>query len=340
MLEVFSQLSRTLLYKTEVFVLSKSAERGELLLKFREFLQIKGGDNMSKKLYILTVLVFMCSFLIATPTFAATPNYPYLSSVDLVIGNKSATINGAPAAMDQAAYTKNGRTLVPFRFLAEAIGAQVGWDAKANTASLTLKGSEVKVTLGSKVAYINGKKSVLEVPAESRGGRTFIPLRFVSEALGASVDYDAETRTVSVKLVDTTGWSTFEDPNGGKLIYPTDWKISGDTNTSLMVYSPAGTKMTATLVQTELAKIIADNKSTYSQQGYQSIIEEPIDSTKAESGQMIGFMKMDLANLDNSDVIIIVVVKEAEGNVVFNISTKYAAMNADMEIVNKILSID
>lgn len=125
---------------------------------------------------------------------------PPAKTVILVIGDKNATVNGVVYTMDQAAYVKNGRTLVPFRFLAEALGATVGWDANTSTASLNLQGSEVKVTIGSKNASINNTAATLDVPAEVTGGRTFIPLRFVSEALGAKVDYNSETKAVSVVL--------------------------------------------------------------------------------------------------------------------------------------------
>jgi hypothetical protein len=174
---------------------------------------------LKKGLAVLLVMIFAVTVLVAP--VSAINYYSYIKIVNLVIGQKTATINGVKQVMDQPAFVKNGRTLVPFRFLGEALGAQVSWDGGSKTATLMLTGNEVKVVLGSKAARINNAAASLDVPAESIGGRTFIPLRFVSEAFDAHVDYDAPTKTVTITLVDTTDWKEFTEPvTGNPIIYP------------------------------------------------------------------------------------------------------------------------
>ncbi len=100
-----------------------------------------------------------------------------------------------------------GRTYVPFRFLGNAFGAVVGWNADTRTASYDFEGTRVELVLGSNKATIikDGKKTTLPLDAKDPnvktkivGGRLHVPLRFVSEALGWEVTYEVSTRKVTV----------------------------------------------------------------------------------------------------------------------------------------------
>lgn len=93
---------------------------------------------------------------------------------------------------------RGGRTLVPFRRLAELLGATVDWRPESRTVIMVLGNTTVQLTVGSNTALVNGQPAVLEVPADVVGGSTYVPLRFVAEALGALVDYDPETGAVIV----------------------------------------------------------------------------------------------------------------------------------------------
>ena len=92
---------------------------------------------------------------------------------------------------------EEGRTLVPVRALTEAMGMSVKWDEATQT--VTIYGEEeIKITIGSKDAYINGKRTYLDVPAKTVEGRTIIPLRFVAEMSGATVMFVEEENRVNV----------------------------------------------------------------------------------------------------------------------------------------------
>lgn len=92
----------------------------------------------------------------------------------------------------------SGRTLVPIRRVMEAFGGTVEWVAADNRAVCTLDGKKVAVTLSAATAVVDGASVPLEVPARLVGGRTFVPLRFVSENLGLKVGYDNATGIVVI----------------------------------------------------------------------------------------------------------------------------------------------
>lgn len=113
-------------------------------------------------------------------------------------------MNGIKLAADQAPIEKEGRVLLPLRAIFEALDATVDWNAK--TGVITAKKGSTTVTLktGSKSATLNNQKVTLDVPAQEVNGRTLVPVRFVSTALGADVEWRASTRSVHVSHSDTS----------------------------------------------------------------------------------------------------------------------------------------
>jgi len=103
-------------------------------------------------------------------------------------------------ADDPAPYIKEGRTLIPFRRIFEALGMDVGWDPVLRM--VTAKGNNIEMTLyiGKKIALVNGQEKELDVPAEITNNRTFVPLRFVSENCGADVAWDDSTKSVYITM--------------------------------------------------------------------------------------------------------------------------------------------
>jgi hypothetical protein len=94
----------------------------------------------------------------------------------------------------------NGRVLVPFRGILEQMGANVDWMPENQTVIATRGDKEILLTIGSRTAAINGRDVQLDVPAMTLGGYTMVPLRFVSEALGADVTWLSAMQTV---MIDT-----------------------------------------------------------------------------------------------------------------------------------------
>ncbi len=88
---------------------------------------------------------------------------------------------------------ENGRTLVPFRYLFEFFEADVKWDSSTKTVTGNLKDKEIKLIIGETTAYVNGVPIELDVPAMINDNKTYVPIRFVSESVGAKVLWDQET---------------------------------------------------------------------------------------------------------------------------------------------------
>lgn len=109
-------------------------------------------------------------------------------------------VNGIELYFDPEPVTKNESTMVPMRKIFETLGADVKWDNTTRTATATLKGKEVKVSIGSKAGYVNDSKIQLETAPFIQDDVTFVPLRFISENLGADVKWDGEAKRVIITL--------------------------------------------------------------------------------------------------------------------------------------------
>lgn len=107
-------------------------------------------------------------------------------------------VDGYPLSLDVSPVVERGRVLVPLRPIFEALGAQVSWDKKTKTVAAIRGARSVRLTVGQAVAYRNGVAVSLDVPAGIKKGRVLVPLRFVSEALGAEVNWNPVTSTVTV----------------------------------------------------------------------------------------------------------------------------------------------
>lgn len=113
----------------------------------------------------------------------------------LYIGSPVAYVNGTEARIDGenpnvVPLTKDNRTLVPVRFIAESLGLEVQWVEKTSGLSITGANKNIKMTVGSTGMQVGNKQVKLEVPPETMNGRTFVPLRSLVEALDKEVFYD------------------------------------------------------------------------------------------------------------------------------------------------------
>ena len=90
------------------------------------------------------------------------------------------------------------RTMLPIRFIAEWLGADVKWQPETNQVRIVLGDQEILLTIGSTTALVNGTATEMDCPAEIKVSRTFVPLRFISETLGAKVEWVGETQQITV----------------------------------------------------------------------------------------------------------------------------------------------
>lgn len=99
----------------------------------------------------------------------------------------------------------NNRTQVPLRATMEDFGAKVDWDQENLIATIELDDTKVEVPIGESYILKNGEKILNDTVAQIKDNRTYLPIRAVLEAFGASVDWDNETQTVRVKRIGKTG---------------------------------------------------------------------------------------------------------------------------------------
>lgn len=107
-------------------------------------------------------------------------------------------LNGSQLQFDVSPVIDDGRTLVPMRTIFEALGAEITWNQVTRTVTAVKGNTKITITVGSKIAYKNGEPFVLDVPAKIISGRTMVPLRFISESLGADVSWDGATQSVRI----------------------------------------------------------------------------------------------------------------------------------------------
>lgn len=107
-------------------------------------------------------------------------------------------IDGQILTTDQPPVAIAGYTMVPMRAIFEALNARIQWNQKAQTVTATKRDTTIVLTLGSKTATINNSTVTLDSPARAIGGRTMVPVRFVSEALGEEVRWVKESNSVQI----------------------------------------------------------------------------------------------------------------------------------------------
>lgn len=175
-------------------------------------------------LVILTGRVLTCSA--ASQTVDVTANGD----------NITISVNGTTVKFDQAPYIANGRTMVPVRFVSEALGAQVSWDNITKTVKITTD-KVIELKIGSTEARIDGDSITLDAPAEIAGGRTMVPLRFVSEALGAQVLWHQGNQIASPNPVGKTLFSDNLDSGSTNWSMDDGWRLDNIDGNSVLIGS-------------------------------------------------------------------------------------------------------
>lgn len=110
----------------------------------------------------------------------------------------SVFVNGARVSFPVAPVTRNDTTLVGFRAILEALGATVTWDDAAQTATAEKDGTVVTMTIGSTTATVNGESVEMLAAPELVDDSTLIPVRFISENLGMTVEWNEELKQINI----------------------------------------------------------------------------------------------------------------------------------------------
>jgi hypothetical protein len=113
------------------------------------------------------------------------------------------TINGEQKTLDSPPVIKNSRTLLPIRPVVEALGGTVSWDGTEKKVTVTLGSTTIELWIGKNTARVNGTDTPIDstnpkVVPEIINGRTMLPLRFVTENLGCQLQWDPNTKTITI----------------------------------------------------------------------------------------------------------------------------------------------
>jgi len=152
-------------------------------------------------------IVFIITILTSTVGLAEIP-------LRVVVNGEKVNFPDAQPFIDE-----NGRTQVPVRFVSEALGANVDWNGDTKKVTVTLNSRKVVLTIGLKTYEINNQTYQMDTVALLKESRTFVPIRFVSEALGATVTWDQNARSVYIKFDPTASPPPLPTPLAGTTKY-------------------------------------------------------------------------------------------------------------------------
>jgi|GEM_PF-2719036 len=124
-----------------------------------------------------------------------TPSTPSTSGTSTISNEVTITLNGKAIAAEPPPVIENNYTLVPIRTISENLGLHVEWKLDERTVYIGAE-REIVLPIDSDKALVNGEEVSLNPGAKIIDGRTYVPLRFISDAFHISVTWDAETRTV------------------------------------------------------------------------------------------------------------------------------------------------
>ncbi|MGE5678983.1 MAG: stalk domain-containing protein, partial [Pseudomonadota bacterium] len=176
----------------------------------------------------ITVLMVLC---LLTANFADTV---FAQASGTTTPPLSMQILGKKVESASSPVVKNNRIYLPLRVVGEALGYKVTWNAKTSTMELKAASSSFKVTIGSKTAYVNGKKVTLDAAPVMHKDRAHVPLTFVQKYFNNTTTYDKVKNVVSIEK-KTAATGTAAQTKGlyvlGKKITDTDLPLVKDNIT-------------------------------------------------------------------------------------------------------------
>lgn len=115
--------------------------------------------------------------------------------IKLQIGSRIVNVDNEAVIYDAAPVIRNDRTLVPIRIVIETLGGKVDWNGVTKEVTLNIDGKEIKMTVGKTLEKYGVAPVIID-------GRTFVPVRFVADELGATVAWDDATKTVTITKIE------------------------------------------------------------------------------------------------------------------------------------------
>ncbi|WP_010681050.1 stalk domain-containing protein [Acetivibrio cellulolyticus] len=234
-------------------------------------------------------------------------------------------IDGVAVEFDVLPVNLNGRVLIPFRAIAEALNVEVGWDGLTKTVKASDADTSISLQIGNKTAYKNKEAISLDVPPTIINGRTLIPIRFFSEAFGCEVLWDAKTSSVLItspkKAMEVIGFYALS--NNWANLFGKSYPQTGIGNTDLVSELAVGW-----YGMDEKGNLIQDNKMGWKKpDGWEKALEA------AKAYNLKTEMCIYMGDGDNS-LTKLIENTESVSNAVYNIAAEassYNGVNLDFE---------
>ena len=159
---------------------------------------------MKKIISAIMTLIMILSLTTSCSAAEVAEDQPAVTNaftLTMQIGNPNMTVNGEEKPIDEqgtAPVIVNDRTLLPVRAVIEELGGTVGWDGETQEVTLKYDTDEIKLTLDSTTAVLNGEEKTLDVAPTVINERTMLPIRFIAESFKFGVLWDGKTQTVTV----------------------------------------------------------------------------------------------------------------------------------------------
>ncbi|MDS1030476.1 N-acetylmuramoyl-L-alanine amidase [Bacillota bacterium LX-D] len=178
--------------------------RNKALADIRKVMQLK--KYSTRWFFVLTVL--LCNIFFGTVLVNA-----YAAGENVRI-----TVNDKEIQADVQPYIDNqNRTMVSIRVISQELGYSVEWNSQAQEVTVRGQGTTIKLWVGKTESLVNGRQVTLDTTATLKDGRVMVPLRFIMESLGVSVNYNNQTRVVSIVQKDKGQENVEVIPVSGKV---------------------------------------------------------------------------------------------------------------------------
>lgn len=246
---------------------------------------------MNKKIvYKILLCLLFPVFLVSTaiPTGFASAGEGEIIRVILTLNSNEAFINGQPTVLNVAPYSVQGTTLVPLRFVTEALGCIVEWYPEDQWIVLKDGSKVINLYIGKETAVIDDMELKMPLAPVIINGTTMVPIRFVSENFGASVDYNPETSEITIIKVKPVYEEDHEyvttytyDDLGYKITYPEDWVKMGELlNGAFLIYGDEETGVNSSVIVLDRIEGL----------GFEEWVESEIENLKTTFSD--GFLKI------------------------------------------------
>lgn len=225
-----------------------------------------------------TVIFLFIAILLCSASAWAEPIYVNVNGTQVLFG-------------EVGPMQYNGRVLVPLRGVLEQMGVYVGWDAPNRTVIAERGDVSVSLPIGSRIAVVNGRTVTLDVPAMIMSGTTMVPLRFLAEAMGASVRWEPVISTVVIETGENIAPTLPEEFEIDSFYHnAAGWLKSGNTLTVIMLGTSGGQ------AYFEIPGVIPQTRMTEINDGeYKGVWTVPMNTKSISGASLVGLLKMGTA---------------------------------------------